>query len=69
MRKTDITKKMAEQQGVTRAEAADQLDRVVADIIRNLQHGERAQLPGLGEFEPGPGRQFDFNDKDSSRGK
>ena len=60
---------MSEHQGVTRAEAGDQLDRVVADIIRNLRHGERAQLPGLGEFEPGPGRQFDFNGKDTPPGK
>jgi nucleoid DNA-binding protein len=69
MRKTELTKKIAKQMGVTRAEAADQLDRVVADILRNLRKGESAQLPGLGEFSAGPGSHFEFKTKDDSRGE
>lgn len=69
MRKTDLTKELAERLGVSRAEAADQLNNVVADILRNLRNGENARLPGLGEFQPGPGGQVGFTDKGQTRGK
>ena len=61
MRKTQLATKMAKQSGVTRAEAADQLDRVVHDIITNLRKGKPASLPGLGQFQPGDIWKFQFN--------
>ena len=69
MRKTELTRQLAKKMGVTRAEAADQLDRMVADILRNLRNGEGAQIPGLGEFRPGPGSRFEFKVRDDSRGE
>jgi nucleoid DNA-binding protein len=50
MQKTDIAKKMARRSGVTQAEAADQLDRVVQQIVSNLRKGRDTKLPGLGKF-------------------
>ena len=50
MRKQEITKRMARQSGVSQAEAADRLDRVVHQILSNLRKGKPAPLPGLGKF-------------------
>jgi nucleoid DNA-binding protein len=60
MKKADLAKRLAKQVGVSRAEAADQLDHVVSQIISNLKKGEIAQLPGLGKFKPGPKWAFSF---------
>ena len=54
MRKAEIAKRLARQSGVTKAEAADELDRVVHQILSKLRRGEAAPLPGLGRFTPGP---------------
>jgi nucleoid DNA-binding protein len=53
MRKAEIAKKMARAAGVSEAEAADRLDRVVRQILESLRRGRPASLPGLGEFRTG----------------
>ncbi|MGA2269632.1 MAG: HU family DNA-binding protein [Bryobacteraceae bacterium] len=50
MKKPEIAKRMARQAGVSEAEAADRLDRVVYQILSNLRKGKAASLPGLGKF-------------------
>jgi nucleoid DNA-binding protein len=60
MRKTDLTNRIARQTRVTQAEAADQLDRVIHEILVNLRKGESVRLPGLGEFRPGRDGPFRF---------
>jgi nucleoid DNA-binding protein len=50
MKKPDIAKRMARESGVSEAEAADRLDRVVNQILSNLRRGRPAPLPGLGKF-------------------
>ena len=57
MRKPEIAKRLARQSGVSNAEAADQLDRVVHQILSKLRKGKTAPFPGLGQFTPGPGRR------------
>jgi len=54
MRKPEIAKRLAKQSGVSNAEAADQLDRVVHEILSKLRKGKTAKFPGLGQFTPGP---------------
>jgi len=44
---------MARQAGVSQAEAADRLDRVVHQILSDLRKGKPAPLPGLGRFTKG----------------
>lgn len=61
MRKSDLTNRIARQARVTPAEAADQLDRVIHEILLNLRKGEPAALPGLGEFRPGQEWTFKFS--------
>lgn len=59
MKKTDLARRLARAGRITKAEAADRLDSVVHDIVRNLRRGRPAYLPGLGTFQPGhaPGFQ------------
>ena len=44
MRKAEIAKRMARSAGVSEAEAADRLDRVVRQILENLRRGRPASL-------------------------
>jgi len=60
MKKPDIAKRLARQAGLSQAQAADELDRVVNRILSNLKKGEQAPLSGLGTFTPGPKRRFEF---------
>jgi nucleoid DNA-binding protein len=60
MNKSEIAKRLARRAGVSNAEAADQLDRVVHDILSRLRRGQPAKLPGLGKFLPGGKREFEF---------
>jgi len=60
MRKPEIAKRLARQSGVSSAEAADQLDRVVNRILSKLRKGKPAQFPGLGQFTPGPRGSYQF---------
>ncbi len=68
MKKSEIARRLARRSGLSKAEAADQLDRVVHEILSNLRSGQTAQLPGLGKFLPG--RKWDFKfDKGKGTGK
>jgi nucleoid DNA-binding protein len=70
MRKPEIAKRLARQSGVTNAEAADQLDRVVHQILSKLRKGKTAPLPGLGRFTPGPAGSYLFeNEKRGGHGR
>ena len=48
---------------MTAAAAADQLDRILSDILLRIRDGRCATLPGLGTFRPNrkDGLQFDVN--------
>jgi nucleoid DNA-binding protein len=52
MEKKDFTKKFAQRTRSTSAEAADQVDRVVNDLLRRLRAGKTASLPGFGSLLP-----------------
>jgi nucleoid DNA-binding protein len=70
MRKIQLAGRLARQSGVTKAEAADRLDRVVHQIVTKLRKGESANLPGLGHFLPAkaPGEKWIFEFDRSSDG-
>ena len=51
MKKPEIAKSIARQRGVSQAEAADQLDRIVHEIVSNLRKRGEASFPGLGKFQ------------------
>jgi nucleoid DNA-binding protein len=65
MKKAEIVRRMARESGITRALAADRLDRVVHEILSKLRHGQKASLPGLGTFTPGgAGPKFEREQED-----
>ena len=53
MKKTEIAKRMARQSGLSEAEGADRLGRVIHQILANLRKGNPTSLPGLGRFVKG----------------
>lgn len=61
MNKSELATKLAAQTHLSEAEAADQLDRVVHEIVLNLRKGKPARLPGLGSFRPGQKWEFRFD--------
>jgi len=69
MKKSELANRLAKEAGVSTAEAADQINHVVSQIISNLKKGQTAQLPGLGEFKPGSKWNFKFDRKGSRRAK
>jgi nucleoid DNA-binding protein len=54
MKKPEIARRLALQAGLSPAEAADHLDRVVYRILSNLRRGKETPLPGLGRFSVSP---------------
>jgi nucleoid DNA-binding protein len=67
MKKPQIAKRLAKRSGISSAEAADQLDRVVHEILSHLREGQPAPLPGLGTFLPGPKWEFQLEKKKGRR--
>jgi len=60
MKKEQLARRLARESGITPAAAADQLDRILNDILKRVRQGESASLPGLGTFWPGPKPEFYF---------
>jgi nucleoid DNA-binding protein len=53
MKKLALAELLAKQTNVSTGAAADDLDRVVHDILTNLKKGKSASVPGLGKFTLG----------------
>lgn len=58
---------MARRAGVSQAEAADQLDRVVRQILSDLRDGKDSALPGLGKFTHRPDGSLAFDREKGGR--
>jgi nucleoid DNA-binding protein len=69
MKKPALARRLARQSHVSQAIAADELDRVVHRILKNLRKGQPTELPGLGTFTPGPQVSFRFDSPKPSSGK
>jgi len=68
MKKTDFAKFLARRSRVTTAAAADQLDRMIHDILTQLRKGKPVSLPGLGKFTPAGKAGFEFQVRQKSKG-
>jgi nucleoid DNA-binding protein len=66
MKKLKIAREWAREAGVSQAEAADRLDRVVSQILAQLRKGGEAPLRGVGKFGLGAGGIVTF---ESEKGK
>jgi Bacterial DNA-binding protein len=62
MKKEQLARRLARESGITPAAAADQLDRILNDILKRVRRGHSASLPGLGTFWPGPRPAFYFEE-------
>ena len=63
MKKEQLARQLAKRSNISPAAAADQLDRVVHEILMRVRSGQSASLPGLGTFRPDlkAGVRFDIN--------
>jgi len=69
MDKDDLASRLARKTRSSKAAAADEVDRVVHQILAQLRRGERARLPGLGTFLPGQLPKFEFDTKKDKAGR
>jgi len=60
MKREQLAQRLAKETGITAAAAADQLDRILNEILKRVRRGQSASLPGLGTFWPGPKPEFHF---------
>jgi nucleoid DNA-binding protein len=60
MRKEQLARRLAKESRVSTAAAADQLDRIISEILTKVRKGESAALPGFGTFRPGRGPRLQF---------
>jgi hypothetical protein len=60
VKKEQLARRLARESGITPAAAADELDRILNDILKRVRRGQSASLPGLGTFWPGPTPEFYF---------
>ena len=63
MRKEELAARLARRVHVSKPAAADELDRVVHEILKGLRKGEAVPLPGLGTFIPGKKPAFRFESR------
>jgi|GEM_PF-2151087 nucleoid DNA-binding protein len=52
MKKQDLAARLARQAHISKAAAADRLDRVIHEILSGLKRGKPVLLPGLGALTP-----------------
>jgi nucleoid DNA-binding protein len=71
VKKQELAQRLAKESHITPAAAADQLDRVLHDILERVRHGQTASLPGLGTFrlDQESGLQFDLKPPNAERSK
>ena len=67
MKKEQLARRLAKESHITPAAAADQLDRLVYDILKRVRSGESASFPGLGTFFPGTKNAFQFDEAPAPR--
>lgn len=52
MKKEELANRVARSQRLSPSKAADLVDRIVADLVRELRKGHPVELPGLGTLHP-----------------
>ena len=68
MKKQQFAARLARHERLSQSAAADQLDRVIHDILKRLKKGEAVSLPGLGTFLPGKKPLFRFESRGGQKG-
>ena len=50
MKKNELAQRLADQEAVTPAAAADRLDEIIFGVLKKLKQGKAAAFPGLGRI-------------------
>jgi nucleoid DNA-binding protein len=53
-----VIRQLAKRSSVTQAEAADQIDRYIHEVLQKLRKGQRVPVPGVGVISPGRNSQM-----------
>ncbi len=61
MKKEQVARRLARESHMSPGAAADQLDRILNDLLKRVRNGESASLPGLGTFRSGRDQDFQFD--------
>ncbi|HLG95032.1 MAG TPA: HU family DNA-binding protein [Bryobacteraceae bacterium] len=60
MKKEQVTRRLAKETHIPTAAAADQVDRIVSELLAKVRRGQSVSLPGLGTFQGGTQKEFQF---------
>ena len=60
MKKEQLTRRLAKESHISRGAAADEVDRILNNLLQRVRKGQPASLPGLGTFRSGGDRDFQF---------
>jgi len=60
MKKEQVARQLAKESRISTAAAADQVDRVVTEMLKRIRKGQNVSFPGLGTFGAGPKQDFEF---------
>ena len=52
MKKTELVRRLADQEAITTAAATDQLDELIFEILRRLKQGRPKTFPGVRRIPP-----------------
>ena len=70
MKKEQLARELARESRISQAAAADEVDRIVSEILKKIRSGQNASLPGLGTFRPTFEREIAFErERDPTRRK
>jgi nucleoid DNA-binding protein len=61
MKKEQVARRLAKESHITTGAAADQVDRILNDLLKRVRQGQSASLPGLGTFRSGRDQDFKFD--------
>jgi nucleoid DNA-binding protein len=67
MKRNDLIQLLASENATPPAQAADELDRVVSDILKRLRSGNPVQLPGIGLLQPDREAGIQFRSADAKK--
>ena len=60
MKKEQLARRLAKESHISQGAAADEVDRILNNLLQRVRKGQPASLPGLGTFRPGGDRDFQF---------
>ena len=60
MKKEQLARRLAKQSHLSQGAAADEVDRILNNLLERVRKGQPASLPGLGTFRSGGDRDIQF---------